>query len=150
CIGGHCKKGKCICSPGLTLCNGTCVDTTSNNQNCGYCGNACLDTQACVNGTCICNISGQSDCPTASACGNPQFCGNSGCVCIQLADGTNSCIIRAAIKVNCSSPCDCPHAGQLFINSPCTAGVTLCAFPCAFSQSSNLLPASSENSDYIV
>ena len=42
------------CSAGSTLCSGTCVDTKSDNGNCGSCGNACLTSvgQSCVAGGC--------------------------------------------------------------------------------------------------
>jgi hypothetical protein len=39
------------CAPGLSLCNGSCTDTTSNPANCGSCGNVCQNT-TCTNGAC--------------------------------------------------------------------------------------------------
>jgi hypothetical protein len=39
------------CAPGLTLCNGSCTDTTSNQANCGSCGHVCQNT-TCTNGAC--------------------------------------------------------------------------------------------------
>ncbi|CAG8509920.1 13361_t:CDS:2 [Dentiscutata heterogama] len=150
CIDGQiCKKGKCICPHGLTRCDGTCVNTTSDNQNCRSCGNACLSNQACVNGRCICNISGHSECQTPSACLVPQLCGGPGCGCVQNVDGTISCIhSRVQSLIPCSSSRDCP-SGQICVFGPCPA-VNLCADPCASSQSSNILPASSENSSYLI
>ncbi len=41
------------CSEGQTLCNGQCVDLTSNNNNCGGCGNICDEGEECIDGECI-------------------------------------------------------------------------------------------------
>ena len=41
-----------VCPSGQTSCNGTCVDTNSDSQNCGSCGNACTQGESCVNGSC--------------------------------------------------------------------------------------------------
>ncbi|KAH7147334.1 hypothetical protein DER46DRAFT_665785 [Fusarium sp. MPI-SDFR-AT-0072] len=59
-------KGPCYdCGPakpqGSTkqLCNGACVDTNTDNNNCGSCGNQCVDTEdgdadtCCVMGQCV-------------------------------------------------------------------------------------------------
>lgn len=39
------------CAPGLSLCNGSCTDTTSNPANCGSCGHVCQNT-TCTDGAC--------------------------------------------------------------------------------------------------
>lgn len=39
------------CAPGLSLCSGSCTDTTSNPANCGSCGHVCQNT-TCTNGAC--------------------------------------------------------------------------------------------------
>src|SRR5438552_17830724 len=41
-----------LCQPGLTSCNGACVNLQSENNNCGVCGNACTEPAVCVNGLC--------------------------------------------------------------------------------------------------
>lgn len=46
-----------------TVCNGTCVDLTSSNTNCGACSNVCNNGQTCQASSC--------SCPTGKA-----FCGN--------------------------------------------------------------------------
>jgi len=43
--GVACIGGTCGCPPGMTECNGTCVDLTSDDANCGTCGFACADHQ---------------------------------------------------------------------------------------------------------
>src|SRR5881394_799937 len=41
--GSSCKSGTCVCDSGKTLCNGKCTDCSSDNKNCGKCGNeVCL------------------------------------------------------------------------------------------------------------
>ncbi|CAG8620260.1 271_t:CDS:2, partial [Acaulospora colombiana] len=40
--GQTCDNGKCVCTGKETLCSSTCVDTNSDSQNCGACGNAVL------------------------------------------------------------------------------------------------------------
>ncbi len=40
------------CGAGLTVCNGTCIDTTSDDAHCGSCTIACGTGGTCVSGTC--------------------------------------------------------------------------------------------------
>ena len=43
------------CWPGATkVCNGKCVDTRTDNANCGGCGTVCTPPLTCVNGMCSC------------------------------------------------------------------------------------------------
>jgi hypothetical protein len=39
--GARCRDGMCGCPPGMVDCNGTCVDTSSNDRHCGACNNRC-------------------------------------------------------------------------------------------------------------
>jgi regulator of replication initiation timing len=39
---------------GFTVCNGACVNTDTNNNHCGECGNACGPNMTCENGQCVC------------------------------------------------------------------------------------------------
>jgi hypothetical protein len=50
------------------LCGGSCVDTTSDNGNCGGCGQACAAGQTCSNGSCVAQALGcqTSDPPATS------------------------------------------------------------------------------------
>ncbi|MDD5143764.1 Stigma-specific protein, Stig1 [Methanoregula sp.] len=41
------------CSSGQTLCDGSCVDTQSDRQHCGKCGNVCNESEPCSEGTCL-------------------------------------------------------------------------------------------------
>ena len=52
CLGGVCEAGVCVCGAGLSLCAFECVDTDTNTDHCGACGNPCSAGQTCVGGTC--------------------------------------------------------------------------------------------------
>jgi hypothetical protein len=41
-----------VCSPGQMCCGGTCVNTSTDEQNCGGCGVVCPSTQVCQSGVC--------------------------------------------------------------------------------------------------
>jgi hypothetical protein len=60
CCTGQCATGskvprasrnRCVCPTGEGLCNGACVDLTSD-TNCGACGNVCDSETSCIEGTC--------------------------------------------------------------------------------------------------
>ena len=40
------------CPTGERLCSGVCVNTLTDHNNCGGCGNACATGSQCVNGSC--------------------------------------------------------------------------------------------------
>ena len=56
-------NGGVSCPSGQTNCSGTCTDTSSDSNNCGYCGNICPSGTSCVSGSCSASagISGQSN-----------------------------------------------------------------------------------------
>jgi hypothetical protein len=41
------------CPSGQTRCDGSCIDTQSNSQHCGTCGNACNTSEPCSEGKCL-------------------------------------------------------------------------------------------------
>lgn len=87
CGPGAAQCGTTCCAPGLACCGGSCVNTSSNVNNCGSCGTVCNTTivgeqfdQVCNNGTCGCAagsspcsgpIFGNFCCPPGSTCGGP-------------------------------------------------------------------------------
>jgi len=75
----------CECPSGLTLCGQSCVDETSDSNNCGECGNACLGGLECLDGKCACGC-GYDYCPGVG-CINTQEdinnCGGCGIMCAQ-------------------------------------------------------------------
>jgi hypothetical protein len=83
----------CCAGTTPTCCNGTCVSTRTDNNNCGTCGHACPGatnaTAFCQNGACgITCTAGFANCDGSSANGcetntntDPQNCGACGAVC---------------------------------------------------------------------
>ena len=43
-----------VCTAGQSQCGGTCVDTTSSQDNCGVCGNVCASGLTCQSAQCVC------------------------------------------------------------------------------------------------
>lgn len=104
CSGGT-EPYSCSCRPGLTRCTSTCVDTTSDSENCGSCGNVCRvdgGSPICVGGSCRVCPAGTRDCnhepsdgcetriDTSTNCG---ACGSScdGGTCYQCAEDSYIC-----------------------------------------------------------
>jgi hypothetical protein len=52
--GKECVEGACSCLK--TTCGQSCVDSTSDGNNCGQCGNACGDYELCAQGSCVCAL----------------------------------------------------------------------------------------------
>ncbi len=82
------------CAAGQTLCNGACVNTTTDANNCGACGSACSGGRTCAAGACVCPagtvlcggacIAVTADVNNCGACGNrcgfEQNCVGGACV----------------------------------------------------------------------
>jgi hypothetical protein len=73
CKPGYTPSGTCCCPPGTTCtdgiccpqgqsnCNGQCTDLTTDSNNCGFCGNVCVNSQTCQKGQCSC-LDGMASC----------------------------------------------------------------------------------------
>lgn len=62
-VGAAANATSSVCSAGQTLCNGTCVDTSIDSQNCGKCGNQCPQGVNCIDGVCASPcLPGQTSC----------------------------------------------------------------------------------------
>lgn len=86
------------CPTGMTRCGGVCVDSTSDNANCGACGRACGPNQSCQSGACAC-VAGTADCDGNPANGcetdlssSVTNCGHCGTVCPARANSTATCV----------------------------------------------------------
>jgi hypothetical protein len=99
-----CDSGMCDfkCNSDRTQCSGACVDTRSDKNNCGRCGNACSGAQSCDRGACECPA-GTHDC-------------NGRCV-------SNTDVATCGDRC---SPCPAPTAGSG--QATCTFGQ--CDFTC--------------------
>jgi hypothetical protein len=82
-----CNGTTCACPSGETECSGTCVDTMTDEANCGGCGKACAENQTCQNGTCTSE-------PTCAGPEQPCANGHSDCCsglqCVDQSAGDNS------------------------------------------------------------
>jgi hypothetical protein len=126
--------------PGYRLCNGACVDTLSDGDNCGGCGNWCNTdpnfnpgngpANTCYRGTCIprsdvpgqgamyrCGTGGDIECPAGTPCLN-GVCSSLGCLDPELTACNNICIRTDQDESNCGS---CGVA-CLLPNQTCRAG----------------------------
>jgi Cys-rich repeat protein len=116
CLRGQCVPGGCT---GGTLCNGACVDVSTDPYNCGACGVACPRGTACIAGACAynqgCTVTGcpagmacdattgqcvaQPGCVTDADCGRGLFCVSGQCV------SSGSCV-----QYGCPAGYNCDYA----------------------------------------
>ncbi|MFT3841955.1 MAG: hypothetical protein QM723_33495 [Myxococcaceae bacterium] len=140
-----CSCGTQHCPPGLSRCDGECVDATTSLVHCGACYNACGAGQACVSGVCrspacangivdgteTAADCGGNDCP---ACAAGRHClAGSDCQSGHCKPATMSCSegeCDDGIKdgqetdVDCggSCPLKCGSGGKCISNSDCAQG----------------------------
>jgi hypothetical protein len=137
-----CTQGKC-CSVGTKLCNGNCVDTTSDKNNCGSCGNVCGSGKpVCSGGQCVSAVtfsqafvSGQiatSQC-TAWTTFRSQLTGTYSSITIS---GTNDTVGRTCSGAGANTLCQALHnntstsvscGGFTWVTDQCTGGIELTA-----------------------
>jgi hypothetical protein len=130
-----CTSGTCTCPSGQTFCDVTCVDLTSDPNNCGGCGAACATGAQCINGACTnpcvaldqCHLAGKPD-PTTGTCSTPPApdgtpC-NDGNACTQT-DACQAGTCTGANPVVCSASDPCHIAGT------CDASSGQCSIPAA-------------------
>jgi hypothetical protein len=103
------------CGTGTTLCGTACVNTATNNQNCGTCGTTCPAERTCQSGKCQCPT-GYTDCggQCVDTRIDAQNCGSCGSVCSGMCTngvcqasacgpnspkGTSNCQAYAAITL---------------------------------------------------
>lgn len=123
----RCEAGDCMCadSPACgdadVCCGDGCQDLSSDDANCGACGNQCPVNTACVSTECVCAAIG-ADCGEGEAC-----CADG---CSDLSDDDANCGLcgRAcgADEVCQSFTCICEGAG-----APCFGSTTCCPSGCA-------------------
>jgi hypothetical protein len=141
--GGTAGTGGPTCASGSLLCSGTCIVPTTDNANCGACGNACASDKTCQSSSCSCTagrvlctgstacIDTTSDAANCGGCGKActtgQVCSNGSCT-TTCAAGTSAC---SGACVNLQTDIDhcgtCTTACSAANNLTCTAGVCACA-----------------------
>jgi hypothetical protein len=145
----YCKQVKkstkvcATCPPEApTACNGGCISTASDNNNCGSCGNVCHGGASCANGVCRCPA-GQHLCADGSCheCCTFEHCVSiigpgEGAIC---CDGTcqasrfnpNNCggcgIVCAGDQVCADGDCKCPTGQASGPDGTCTCGGSDCS-----------------------
>ncbi len=103
----------CQCPTGTTLCNGQCVDLQTDENNCGACGETCLNNGLCGGGGCFC--------PTPSFyCSNSDACCVSGQTC--STSSPSGCCAFSAQPCNDDTPC-------CSTTQTCSATTGLCCSP---------------------
>jgi hypothetical protein len=128
----------CCPVPCPTRCGGLCVDTSTDSNNCGRCGNQCSSGEVCCNGSCVTAISGGYCWSTGYGCqfgmlectpgvcqdvqGDPLNCGSCGNRC---PSGTPTCCIGVCADVstdanNCGACGTMCPTGGICVNATCT------------------------------
>jgi len=130
------KAPACLgsCPTGTTACNGKCVDTSSDTNNCGACNTLCNTSagQICAAGQCVCpDGSKQPSCeyipyqysPPFYQCAtptNPNACGACGNTC----SSTQTCV--GGTCVTCASGIVCNQNGGIFGSRTCCGVGQVC------------------------
>lgn len=82
CGGGDADDGGPACADGTTDCEGLCLDTRVDPDNCGACGSVCGDGYECAEGACV-SICEEREQFCGGACINPEdnrdYCGATDC-----------------------------------------------------------------------
>jgi len=90
------------CSSSETACGAKCVDTDTDADNCGSCGNSC-NGGACYNGSC--QSSGGGSCNSCEASANTGACSSEYAACTGSCKSLLSCVMACAGDTTCESNC---------------------------------------------
>jgi hypothetical protein len=134
--------GVCTCAAGQMDCGPAigCVDTQSDPNSCGACGNACGPNETCSKGVCTCTSAGQVNCGNLTGCADlssdPANCGACGNQCAPGDSCVSGQCVCPAGKMNCGGACvdtktdplacgDCNT--QCIVGDTCSNGQCDCA-----------------------
>ena len=163
CVNGSCATSNQACQFGQTYCGSSsnfdpsfCVDTSTQQYNCGFCGHQCAANQVCSNGQCQTAPVGQVFCSGAwitqdnnncgacgRKCGTGATCASGNCQCVYQTTGNmvcaGNCVNTLADPNNCNGCGNVCPAGQSCYSSgysaayckACASGTTLCGNTCA-------------------
>ncbi len=116
------------CQTNYASCNGQCVNTFSDFNNCGACGKVCAASQSCSGGQCTC-VAGLSACGAAcvNLASDAANCGSCGTSC-----GTRVCSQRACADTCATGELKCGSACVNSLNDSVNCGG--CGIVCGASQ----------------
>jgi chitobiase/beta-hexosaminidase-like protein/stigma-specific protein Stig1 len=134
-----------LCDANLTACGTSCVDTMSDNDNCGACGATCTTGQVCCGGACTvtaldsanCGSCGYA-CPMSGATCSAGICGcdppkatscgtDGGGACVDLASDSNNC---GACGTACSGTTPVCSGGSCVASCDTASDQTQCGAQC--------------------
>ncbi|MDP1920448.1 MAG: hypothetical protein Q8L14_29660 [Myxococcales bacterium] len=126
--GSTADAGLPACGGTLSLCGTTCLDTLSDENNCGGCGVQCSSGRVCNSGTCM---PLPTDCVVAGGCAPGFSCNPVTRMCAPGCRINSECPTGATCNTS-SSTCSCP-TGQHLCGQACVpnAAVTSCGGSCA-------------------
>jgi hypothetical protein len=142
CDGGRACIGNETCCPGSPSLSSHCYDLSSDPNNCGSCGKACLSNQACMNGRCMntacdpactvngnqCDANGTCTCNGGPRCDPAQglyCCPTAGCVRLDTPQHCGTCAnVCGAFDYCCGGSCTPPSTQN------CTGCGMLCLSCC--------------------
>ncbi len=138
--GRVCQSGRCVRPGGLTNCGGTCVNTQSDEANCGTCGTVCPANQVCQASACFPASTCPANTTTFTFCLFPGATCGVGCSCARSAEGNILCLAddddfcRPDGLLRCSTSADC-SAGRACVDvrgcCPANPAVSKgCVAPC--------------------
>jgi hypothetical protein len=116
-----CEGEGCVCADAgsdQSLCGTQCVTLSSDENNCGACGRACLSEQRCQQGRCLCpGTQNECDGVCVDRASDSKNCGSCGHVCedAELCQG-GQCLPN---DTDCSPACS---GGQQCVNGSCVCG----------------------------
>lgn len=129
--GAVCSGGACVCPGGTINCGGACVDPTSDESNCGTCGNTCAGGEFCCFGSCADVSNDNANCGTCgTSCGANQACSAGTCACLTNyadcnANSSDGCEVLTATDEN-----NCGACGNVCaVNEVCVGGACTCSSP---------------------
>ena len=126
------------CQLPLELCDGVCVHSPSDPENCGSCGNACDPNQVCIAGACECDpglVACADGCQDLS--NDPDHCGDCAIACLAgqtCASGvcsdcpanTVACANEGVCADIASDEANCGGCGVDCGGGTCTTGICSC------------------------
>jgi len=125
-------SGAPSCAPGQEMCGAQCVNTNSDPNNCGACGNSC-NGFSCCNGQCTDTSADQNNCGACGAvCAPSQQCITDGWLINKCQSGQCKAVTTSCGRYRCDqSTKTCwhsctPGAGDCFTGNYCDSATDKC------------------------